>query len=193
MARVEFNEGDKIRRWKSGLRNPQGALKAIGALMVSESVRAFKMQRFGKTAWAPRGVPNVYGIIADLHGTARVPKKRRFEATPALVDTTRMKSTIAFQLKGTKSVEVGSNLPYSGVLHEGGPIESLPINEQVRDKLAKWLKGAGKKWRKDLGFLFSKKEGETLKGKVEARPFVGLTDQSIKDIEEAIRVTVFEA
>jgi len=187
-----FNEGDKMRRWGRNLENPSAALKQIGALMVAESQRAFKAQKFGKDAWSPRGVPNVYGIIADFHAGRR-PPARRFEPRPALRDTGRLAASISFKVSGD-SVSVGSNLDYASVLHSGGPIESKPITEQVRKLLGKFLKGAGKQWKKQLGFILNKKfKGETLKGEVQARPFVGITTQTRKDIEEAIGVRIMEA
>lgn len=188
----QFDEGDRFRRMLGNVEDPAPILKQVGALMQSESQAAFKAQKHGKKGWSGRTVPNVYGIIADLHGTASVPPKRRFEPRPALRDTGRLGSTIAFELIGKKAVEVGSNLPYAGVHNEGGPIESLPINETVQEKLGKWLKGPGKIWKSSLGFLLNKKfTNQTLKGTVEARPFVGLTKQSIADINEVVRFTLF--
>ena len=194
MARASFKRGAKIERWERALDNPQAALKQIGSFMVSESQGAFQAQGFGKEKWKPRAVPNIYGIIADFHAGKERPPKRRFEARDVLVDTGRLKGPtgVAWKIISKNTVEVGSNLPYAGVLHAGGKIESLPITQKVRDLLAAFLKGPGKEWRKALGFLFSKKVGETLKGEVEARPFVGITKQTEKDILEAVGVKIFE-
>ena len=102
-----------------------------------------------------------------------------------------MSKSIAFKVAGN-TVTVGSNLPYASVLHTGGKIESLPVTQNVRDRLAEFLRGPGRQWRSSLGFLFSLRLGETLKGEVEARPFLGITKQTIADVEEAVGVKIFE-
>ena len=66
-----FDKGDKIRRWETNLEDPSDALKQIGALMVSESQRAFKLQAFGRDKWSERAPINVYGVIADLAADGR--------------------------------------------------------------------------------------------------------------------------
>ena len=91
----------------------------------------------------------------------------------------------------TLFVEVGSKLSYAGILHHGGPIKSDPIGP-IREALSEWLSGAGKSARKQLGFLFADKFRGGLKGKVEARPFVGVTKQTLDDVEEVIGVTIME-
>ena len=187
-----FDPGEKVGRWGRNLDNPQAALKQIGAMMVAESQRAFKLQKFGKHKWDARAVPNVYGIISDFHQGRRKPVARRFEDRPALRDTGRLAQSIAFKVSGM-SVTVGSNLDYAGTLHAGGKIESKPINSQVRQLLWKWLKRAGKAWKNDLGWLLNKKfKDTTLKGEVEARPFIGITAQTRRDVKEAIGVRIFE-
>lgn len=187
-----FDPGDKMRRWKTNLSNPHAALKQIGALMVAESQRAFKDQRFGSEEWEPRAPINVYGIIADFHAGKKSPPARRFEKRPALRDTGRLASSISFKVSGD-SVTVGSNLPYAAVHQKGGPIESMPINDQVREALWKWLKGKGKSYQRDLGWLLNKKfKDETLKGEVEARPFVGITKQLREDVKEVIGAEIME-
>jgi phage gpG-like protein len=191
MAQAEFDEGECIKRWKVHLKDPTGALKAIGALLVAESQEAFRNQKFDGKSWRDRSVPNVYGIIADLAAGKNIPK-RRFHPTPVLKDTGALLRSINFHLNGSRSVSVGSPLPYAAVLHEGGPIESEKITSDVQSTLATWLKGKGKKWASKLGFLLSKKlTGKTLKGEVVARPFLGLTSQSILDIKGIVRSKLF--
>lgn len=198
MAKPAFQKGAKVKRWERNLDNPQAALKQIGALMVSESQRAFKAQQFGKTKWPPRAEVNVFGIIADFAEGKKSPPKRRFERRPALKDTGRLSSTIAFQIKGKDVVEVGSNLPYAGVHHHGGPVESKTITEEVQRLLGNWLfrvTGTARESQADrLAFLLNKKLiGKKLPGKVPARPFVGVTPRTIKDVKEAVGVKIFEA
>ena len=64
----------------------------------------------------------------------------------------------------------------------------------LRDALAAWLKSKGRGYRKQLGWLLNKKfEGKTLKGRVPARPIVGITPQTIEDVREAVAVKIMEA
>ncbi len=192
MAR-EFERGAKIERWERKLENPTDALKQIGALMVAESQRAFKLQRFGREKWKERSTPNVFGIIADFHAGKKKPPARRFESRPALRDTGALARSIAFKLAGAKVVEVGSVLPYAGTLHHGGEVESKPITETVQTALWKWLKGPGKEHKSTLGWLLNKKfTGQKLTTTVPKRPIVGITKQTIADVREAVRVKIME-
>ena len=193
MGSAAFDEGDKFRRIVARLKYPESALKGIGAMMVSESLSAFKNQKFGDKEWRPRAPINVYGIIGDFHGGARKPKQRRFQTRPALVDTGRLRKSIAFKIPTSNSVEVGSNVPYAGKHQKGGKTESLPISEKVQTALNRWLKRQDKARNDALGFLLSPKmKGKTLKGRVPARPFVGITKQTVEDIETTIKLEIFE-
>lgn len=193
MARAQFRQGQKIERWGRNLDKPTAALKQIGALMTAESQRAFKAQRFGRTSWAPRGKVNTFGIIADFHAGKRAPPKRRFQTRPALRDTGRLAASIASRIIGTDTVEVGSNLPYAGVHHTGGTVESKTITAQVQRLLWAWLKTQGSALKRKLGFLLNKKfRGKKLTTEVPKRPIVGLTRRTMKDIEEVVGVKVFE-
>ena len=191
---TDFEKGAKIERWEKNLDSPDVALRQVGALMVAESQRSFRDQKFGEDAWAPRGKINVFGIIADFYEGKKSPPARRFESRPVLRDTGRLAASISFRMAGVDIVEVGSNLPYAPVLHHGGEIESKPINEQVRTALNEWLKSKGRPYRKQLGWLLNKKyEGKTLKGQVPPRPIVGITKQTIEDVKEAVAVKIMEA
>lgn len=191
---AEFEPGAKLDRMRGNLDHPEAALRQIGALMVAESQQAFREQKHAGKAWDPRGKVNVFGIIADFY-EGRQPPARRFERRPVLKDTGRLSASIAFQvLSGGQVVEVGTVLPYAAVHQHGGAVESRPINETVRSVLNEFLKGNGKKWRKQLGWLLNKKfAGKTIKGKVPARPFVGITKQTIDDVQEVVRVKILEA
>ena len=193
MARRTFNKGAKIERFEKNLERPTAALKQIGAFMIEESQRAFKLQRFGKKAWPPRGEVNVFGIIADFAAGKKKPPKRRFEQRPALHDTGRLAKSVAFKLTGNRTVEVGSNLPYAGVHHKGGPVESETITEDLQEALWKWLKKQSKDLRDRLGWLLNFKwVGEKIKGKVPERPIVGITKLTRENVQEAVGVKIFE-
>lgn len=194
MARVRFEKGAKVKRIERAVSNPTGALKQIGALLVSQGQRAFRMQRLGREAWKPRGVPNVFGIIADFHAGKRAPPARRFQKRPALRDTGRLASSLAFRLVGKDTVEAGSNLPYAAVHQAGGRVESETITEKVQRLLWSWLKGRGSEWKAKLGFLLNKKfRDKKLEGEVPARPFIGITETLRRDIREVVGVEIFEA
>jgi len=194
MTRATFKKGNKLERWERNLENPRRALKQIGAIMVAESQRAFREQKHGRDKWDARATPNVYGIIADFAQGAKAPKARRFDSRPALKDTGRLAASIAAKVYGRSIVVVGSNLEYAGVLQEGGPIESETISSAVQRALWKWLKPKGKELKKQLGFLLNRKyTGETLKGEVEPRPFVGITKDTIEDVREIVGLELMEA
>ena len=57
-----------------------------------------------------------------------------------------------------------------------------------------WLKKQGRELKSELGFLLNKKfENKTLVGEVQARPFIGVTQQTIEDVKEAVGVYIMEA
>jgi|GEM_PF-2999417 phage gpG-like protein len=193
MVRAQFEPGGKVQRIEANLDRPNAALKQIGALMVSESQQAFKAQKFGKDSWEARAPINVYGIIADFAEGRKKPPDRRFQPRPALRDTGRLAASIAFQIVSDDTVEVGTNLEYASVHQGGGRIESKKITPTVRKALWAWLKKQNRELKSQLGFLLNKKfENKSLVGEVQARPFIGVTDQTIKDVEEAIGVRIME-
>jgi phage gpG-like protein len=192
MTRATFKKGAKVGRWEKALENPQRALKQIGALMVAESQKSFRDQQHGEDKWEPRAPVNAYGIIADF-SKGGTPPARRFESTPALKDTGRLSGSIAFKVNGRSSVSVGSNLPYAGTMQHGGAIESEKISSSVRRALWKWLKDEDKDLKASLGWLLNKKfKNKTLKGETPARPFVGITKNTIEDVREVVGVEIME-
>lgn len=192
---AEFTKGAKLTRIEQNLDRPVEALKQVGMILVASSQRAFREQKFGEKQWDERPAPNILGIIADFHEGKKSPPARRFEGRPALRDTGRLAASITYKAVGADSVEVGSNLPYAGLMHHGGETESKPITEQVRNALAAWFKTKnGKPHRKALGWLLAKKfAGKTIKSRVRARPFLGLTRESTQDVLDVIAVEVMEA
>ena len=164
-------------------------------MMVGESQRAFKAQKFGGKKWEPRGKVNVYGILADFAMGRKEPPKRRFQDRPALRDTGRLSASIAFKLPNRFAVEVGTNLDYAAVHQEGGITKSAKITPDVRKALWAWLKKKrDKNLRKQLGWLLNKKFiNKQLEGRVPKRPFVGITKETIKDVAEIVGVYIAEA
>jgi phage gpG-like protein len=191
-GRVTFKKGAKVGRIETNLDNPQAALKQIGVLMVAESQRAFKAQQFGAKKWDQRAPINVFGIIADFTAGKTKPPNRRFDREPALRDTGRLSSSIAYQVQG-KIVEVGTNLEYAAVHQTGGETESKPLTESVQKKLARWLKKQPTELQDRLGWLTDEeRRGDTLKQTVPARPFVGITPETRKTITKALGVKIME-
>ena len=189
--RTGVDIGEKIPRIERNLDNPVAALSQIGAMMVAASQRAFKEQSYDGDSWAPRAAVNVFGIIADFHA-GKNPPARRLQRRPALRDTGRLASSIAFKVAG-KTVEVGSSLEYAGKLFKGGPIESKPVTESVQALLADWLDRKPQDLKDKLGFLLSEKmTGQTLKSEVPARRFLGLTDELMRDVKETLGVKILE-
>lgn len=160
--------------------------------MSAESQQAFESQRFGATRWRPRNVPNVYGIIEDLH-EGRTPPAHRFEARPALKDTGHLQRSITFDVIGKKRVAVGTNLPKAAKLHGGGNIESRPLTPTLQEKIRAWLRTQDPERQQQLGFLTAARNtNTTLQGRVPARPIVGVTRRTQQFIQRTIGVRIFE-
>jgi len=180
-------------RFEQKLNNPQAALKQIGALVVSESQRAFKLQKHGANQWRERNSPNRFGILSDFAAGKRKPPNRRFETRPALMDTGRLSKSIAFKLIGSKLVEIGTNLPYADVHHTGGEVESVPITKQMQQLMFDWLMKQSDEMFEIFGPLLERKMiGKTIKAEVPARPFIGITKQTIADVKEVVGATLLE-
>jgi len=188
----DFDQGAKMRRWKTNLERPEKALKQVGIMMVAESRGAFKKQRFGNNRWKKRTVPNVYGIISDFHSGKKTPPKRRFDDRPVMRDTGLLMRSITYAVHGD-TVTVGTVVHYADVLHDGGAIRSKTINKLVRRLLHEWLKGRGRKWKGELGFLLNEKfKDAELEGVVEARPFVGITTRTLVNARKIIGTRIME-
>jgi hypothetical protein len=193
MARATFKKGAKVERWERNLKRPIAALKAIGALGVAETKLAFREQGFPDERWPPRHVPNAYGIIRDFAGGSGAPRPHRFDDRPALKDTGNLSRSFSFVINGM-TVSWGSDKDYAERLHKGGDIESEKITPTIQKSLGAWLKGAGKRWKPDLGFLLSKLfTNKRLKGKVQARVMTQITKTLIADVEEVVGVHIMEA
>jgi phage gpG-like protein len=189
-----WERGAKLDRLGRALANPTAALRQIGALMVAESQAAFRNQSFGDTRWPERHSPNIFGILADFHAGRSAPPSRRFQPRPALRDTGRLSGSIAFELVGRYAVRAGTNVEYAEVHQTGGKVESVPIDVQVRTALWAWLKRKPKALRKQLGWLLNKKfRDKRLQSTVPARPFVGVTSDTVRAVEQVVGVTILEA
>lgn len=191
VGRATFRKGAKVARIERNLDDPDKTLTGIGAVLVAAAQATFKEQKLGRKKWEQRAPVNIYGLIADFSQGKKAPAKRRFDRRPALVDTGRLRSSIAFRLIGSKVVEVGTPLRYGDVHQTGGKVKSEPI-APIRKALWRWLKRQNLEMRRRLGFLFAKKFDQGLEGEVPARPFIGFTRQTRKAIQKTIGVTLVE-
>lgn len=193
MVRATFDPGAKVRRIESKLESPATALRQIGALMVSESQRAFKAQAFGGKRWPPRSDVNLFGVLQDFALGRKKPPERRFQTRPALRDTGRLAQSIAFQLIGDSIVEVGTTVEYASVHQFGGQTKSVPITEALRKGLWSWLKRQGRELQRRIGWVLNRKFlGERLIGRVPKRPFVGITQTTRQNVRRAVGVEILE-
>lgn len=168
-------------------------LQQIGILMVAESQAAFKAQAFGKYQWPKRGKINTAGILGDFAQGRNKPPKRRFERTPALIDTGALRQSIAFKVTG-QTVKVGSALRYASLHQSGGMSEGIAVTKDMQLRLGKWLKRQATDIRAKLGWLLGKKaRSEKIKFKVPKRPFVGFTPKTKVTVQKALGVTISKA
>lgn len=158
MADHLFDEGTKYRALKTALgvrpfSGPSGPLtvsdisRQVGAILVAKAQKCFIDQRGSDgRPWPARAVPNVYGIIADLHAGIN-PPARRFQARPAGMDNGfrgGLVGSIRAHLTSVDTVEVGVSGPaheYADKINDGGETESEVIDEKVRSGLYKFLYG----------------------------------------------------
>lgn len=219
-----FQEGGRLRILRGIFEDPRSILTAIGALVVKQSQRAFREQKMGKTAWKSRGEtgmnPNWPAIIADFASGRASPPERRFQDSPVLMDTGMLKKSVTFRLAGRDVVEVGSNLPYAGVLHAGGESKTAALTKSVQDRIQDWMdravgrakKARGRKWgvgttpkqmardskavqggdrAQKLRWLLSPRlTGQQLTVRHPARPIVGVPENLAAEIEREVGVKV---
>lgn len=194
MVRATFQTGAKIDRIANNLRSPQRALKQIGIVLTAEAQENFRNQRFDEDRWPERAPVNTFGIIADFAQGKSRPPQRRFERSPVLVDTGRLRSSISFRVVGDNAVDIGTNLPYAAVHQTGGEVESETITEKVQQLLGAWLATESPERRAQLSYLLSERlTGERLTATVPERRFIGVTRQTREDVADIIGVNIFEA
>ena len=188
---VDPNDYESVVHVLGVLNNKRELLEGIGALMVGVSQRAFDEQQYGDTPW-PQRYPNqnppflnVAGAIADFAGGRNAPKARRFNPRPALRDTSNLMHSIAYEVQGRDTVEVGTPVPYASI-HQFGGVSRQPVDKGTKKRIAKWLlKDEGKPYRDKL--LPALKPNLTMwDTEVNRRPFLGVTEQLADDIREAV-------
>ena len=218
---VVYLPAGAVVRVQDSLVNPESILRQIGILILRQAAKAFSSQEFGGVPWLQRypkqSEPflNIAGAVTDLSTSTRV-KSRRFDRRPAGIDTGDLKRSLAsdsgMSVSGN-SVEVGSNLPYSGRIHAGGT-SSILIDRQTAANIRTVLEKAGTRYHKQrsefiakgyhafepppgmigkdralfkLSFIISKKNPVfNLETETVPRPFLGVTSKTIVGIQEII-------
>jgi len=190
-----FEEGAALRRVRMAIERPRDTLKSIGLAMVSESQRSFDEQAFGGSEWDARMNPNIPGIIRDLE-EGKTPPERRFRDRAALVDTGSMRRAIAEKVHGDAYVEVGvlsAQFPHAALLNFGGP-DSWTLSRKAQQAAVAWLRRlkTSNRERYDMLWWMGEEDNVGVEERFEhpPRPFIGLTDQTIKDVEQMIGVQI---
>lgn len=183
-AIIVLRSAADMMRLRAAVANFQAVGSEAGRLMTAQARRAFREQRLGSVDWSPRypGSPepfvNVAGAVADFNAGRSAPLARRFQRTPAGVDTGRLRGSLSYEAGATQTV-VGSTVPYASRIQFGG-VSKQTLSADGRKNLAKFLRTKkGKVYRKRLGFLFSFPDLET---NVVPRPFLGMTQTLAFDI-----------
>jgi hypothetical protein len=187
---------------KQVIDNPEPILKQIGIVLLAQAQKAFRDQRLGDIIWPARygGRPphaNIAGIIADFRAGKAKPPARRFQDRPAGIDTGQtLRSLTAARAITTmqNTVQVQTNTIGGRSMQEGSESVQL-ITKQVKKMLAEWMRHSRRRVKREkgrsqpiraedysalnLGWLFSKK---SLKTKIAARPFLGITPETERKI-----------
>jgi len=148
---------------KGRIQDPDALLRALGAIMLAQAQAAFKAQRLGSIPWKrryPNQKPpliNIAGALADFRMGSAEPKSRRFVGRPAGVNTSALRLSLAkenseaMKVRGGRTVEVGSNLPYASVINSGG-YSSQPVTDDAKKRMAKWMAKLRGKRRKGASY-----------------------------------------
>lgn len=161
----EDQEGRRLRLLRQGVTDNSRRMKimrSMGLLLVSASNLAFVNQKWERTKWKGRMIPNLPGILSDL-AAARTPPARRFQGRPALIDNGDLRRSISVRTVGTDHVTVGTVKPYAAALHFGKPSKTSPVTKLVQERLAEWIsknESAGSKAAKRLAMLRKKKRAK---------------------------------
>jgi len=185
---VEVIKGALIRFLEKNLANPVSALKKIGVMVTSRTQDRFRMQ-VGPTGvrWPPPMTPNIPGILMDLEGGPGV-KSSRLMAGPALQDTGRLWGSINWRIVSSDTVEIGTNLPYAK-LHQFGLNHVIPVTLRQKQNLNLFLHTqAGAPWVPHLRWLYGATEVDI---QVITRPFIGLSDQDVFDVNSIVKEDLF--
>lgn len=199
---IVFNGRSGIVKIQRDLDDTGPLMKKLGVRMLAESQEAFKEQRLGDFRW-PEKYPsqeepfiNVAGALEDFNDGRTAPQPRQFRRRPALVGSGDMMNSLSYEVLSPTEVQEGTN-------KKGKNGESYPAKQQSGGKSVVRLTDDAV--QKAKGWLFTK-FGKVKKGKLEyaqkmahalrtkiyvvriiARPFVGFTENLIRDIIQISR------
>lgn len=142
-----FVEGTRFAALRGALERPaERILPGIGAMLVAETQKAFREERFGVVRWKSRGDtgmnPNWPGILSDF-ARGKTPPERRFQDRPVLRDNNLLARSFAWRVIGQNTVEEGTMLGYADVLHTGGESKATTITKAIQTRLWEWMKKLG--------------------------------------------------
>lgn len=195
---------ERIERMREILARPVGLMPGIGNIIAESCVRAFQAQRLGDIPWPARyprqGTPklNIAGVVQDFIEGRREPKANRFVDRPAAVDTGGLRDSVESKIVDDFTVTVGSDHPKAELMHAGGTsVQNYGLNVQqaIRDWLYERDAKGRQKVRQGRGdyvqYLNRLLRRTSLTTRVNARPFIGLTDAAERKIRQYV-VRYFE-
>lgn len=156
-----------IRRLERKLRGLQGlklqrAARKIGEALVSSTIRRFNEQKAPDgMPWAPLSASTIAPRKRDFTRSGRLRKQaeRRLMNRKILIQTARLRNSIAFKVKGT-SVAVGTNVVYAAT-HQFGA---------------------------EAGDFGQTSRGQAIPfGNIPARPFLGISTDDRAEIDRILK------
>lgn len=182
-SKINASRSTFLVKYEKMVSNPQEMMKRIGFDAQNFSRNSFRNQKLGNSRpWKKRAVPNLAGIWSDINNN-KTPPKRRFDPSPALVDSGTLRKSISFELIGQNSVRIGTNRPNAKILYFGGTIIQKKTNPNFDDDLWRWLKRIGPFIEeKDFLKIAQLAEIEELETTVPGRKFLGYEAQRAKSI-----------
>lgn len=141
-------------------------MRDLGRGMVERARRTFDEQRGMDGTYWPEQYPNqgddfvhLAGLVADILRGSK--PTTRFKRQPAGVDTGELRDSITFALTGPKQLKVLALADHAEDF-EFGATSSQPITDEVRSKIAAFLKGNPQlrpAIRQRIGWMLAVKKG----------------------------------
>ena len=211
---VDIDWGNTTRNLLANAKAPKAILRQTAQILMSGSRLAFEEEgRNPQGKWPKRSVPNIAGIFADFAAGRPGPLDRRFETGQTLVDTGRLRNSVADPNDAeidlsTNEVTIQSRLPYAKDQQEGAEDKLVGV---ITEEFQTWLRAfimrdvgsiradfggdaagvAMESFDKNLGWLLNPNMvGEEVRIDIPARPFLEITPQDVADIKEMVGVLI---
>lgn len=155
----------KLTRIRKRLEDPTVLLRQIGVVVAKNAQKSFVEQSFGSDSWSPRykgtragAEPsiNIAGALQDFTDGKRKPKNRRFQTTPALMDTGLLRRSLgvsnSVKRVSSHAVVVGvfGKAEFYAPYQQFGGTRKTPVTEGALDNYSYWMKGLKEK-RRSIG------------------------------------------